>query len=69
MVLSSGTFDADNISDHRVTYCDIKLPSRKRAQKCFFSDFKCFKEDEFYKDLFNVPWDNIYYMSEVDDKV
>lgn len=70
ILLSSGTLDADNVSDHRVTYCNIQVPVGKHVQKFVsFRDFKCFNEDEFFDDLFAVPWNDIYYMAEIDDKV
>lgn len=33
IVLFSGKLDAEHNSHHRVTYCDIKIPSRKLTQK------------------------------------
>ena len=70
VVQEAGTMCASHISDHKLTYCHIKLSSPKRIQKFVtFRDFKELNEEAFYIDLFQTPWDEIYYMRDVDGKV
>ena len=70
VVVSSGTLDVENISDHKMTFCEIKLPSKKRPQKFVtYRDLKNLNEDLFYYDLLNTNWDEIFYIAGIDDKV
>lgn len=70
IVASGGTLDAQHISDHRLTYCNMKLPIQENPLKFVtFRDYKQFHEVLFYSDLHNVPWHSIYYMTDIDEKV
>lgn len=69
-ICESGTINADVISDHRVTYCNMNLPICKQRQKIVtFRDFKHFDNDAFHKDLLEINWDSIYYASHIDEKI
>nr|CAI5841258.1 unnamed protein product [Callosobruchus analis] len=69
-VINAGTVNADNISDHRLTYCNINLPSRGRVSKFVTNrDFKSFNKERFDIDLRNVSWDQIYFFNNIDCKV
>lgn len=61
------TFDA---SDHFLIKCQLKLESLK-PQPFFatYRDFRHFDRAAFYRDLQNVPFDDIYYMPNIDQKV
>lgn len=65
-----GTCDASNISDHMLTFCDIKIQlPKKRAKFVTFRDFKSFDEQLFLDDLAHIQWDDLYYFRDIDDKI
>ena len=46
-ICESGTLNADVISDHRVTYCNMNMPEFKQRHKIVtFRDFKHFDNDK-----------------------
>ena len=67
-VLSAGTCNADNIGDHRLTFCNIKLPGTRGRQR--YVTFRTFKDfDNKADDLSLIQWNDIYYMQNIEDKV
>lgn len=67
---NSGTLIADLISDHRLTYCNVKVFIIKDPPKFItFRDFKNMNHDSFLDDLANVKWDNLLYIQNLDSKV
>lgn len=70
LVISSGTILADGISDHRMVFCDIKTLKCKMKPK--FVSFRCFKDfvlNDFLNDLYNLPWFDIIYENNIDNKI
>lgn len=70
IINSSGTVNADLISDHHLVYCKIKVPSYNFKSKFVtFRNFKFFDEEQFLIDLNNKPWNEIFYISDMEQKV
>lgn len=67
---SAGTLSVDVISDHDLTFCKVKFPVKHKFQKhVTFRDFTNFREDIFYVDLYSIPWDQIFYFANIEEKV
>ena len=70
IVVSSGIIDTSVISDHMMTFCNIDIPLNTRIPKFVtFRDFKTFNEHDFLNDVASIPWDNIYYFYDIEDKI
>ena len=70
IVISSGTQNADHISDHKIVFCGLKVNIPKVKQKIVeFRDFNKFDYNLFLKDLDNVPLDLILRCPDIDSSV
>lgn len=70
LLLNSGTLDSYDISDHQAIFCELKCSIP--VQEPFFvtyRDFKNFIFNDFNEDLCAIPWDNILYINDIDDKL
>lgn len=70
LVTSTGTLNGDLISDHRAVFCTMKSSHfRSKPKHITYRDFKHFSHADFCLDLQMVPWDQVYYLDSIDDKV
>lgn len=70
LLSSTGVYDMHGITDHRLTYADLKFCVDKPCPKYYtYRDFKNFDYNEFLLSLYNVDWDFIYILPDVDSKV
>lgn len=70
LVNSCGTIAADNISDHRMVYCDLKFNKIKVEPK--YVTFRCFRNfntNSFLADLYSLPWMDIIFENNIDEKI
>lgn len=70
LVNSFGTISTDGISDHRMVFCDLKINNMKMKPK--YISFRCFNNfdlNTFLVDLHNVPWYNIIFENDIDNKI
>ena len=69
-VSDCGTWDAENISDHRLVYCtlnhDIALPDEIPHTR---RNFRYFDDTQFASDASRINWHRINELNNVDDKV
>lgn len=70
LVIDSGTINAEAISDHSVVFCELNM-FVPRPEPIFISyrNFKNFNKREFDEDLNNIPWENILYLNNIEDKI
>lgn len=69
-VNSSGTLPADNISDHRMVYCDINIVKNRSQPKLItYRCFDNFNLNLFLDDLQSLPWWYIINEVNVDTKI
>ena len=70
IINNSGTINADTLTDHRLVFCEINIKISKPMQKVhIYREFKSLNIDLFSDDLQSVPWQNIFYINNIDDKV
>ena len=70
IINSSGTLNADLISDHQLVYCKIKVPSFRFAQRFVtFRNFNSFDEEQFSIDLISKKWNEIFYIDDIEEKI
>ncbi|CAH1985214.1 unnamed protein product [Acanthoscelides obtectus] len=68
--LRSGTINADMITDHYLTFCDIRIALPKNQQKFVtFRDFHSLNEIAFEQDLKSFPWWHIISIDDIEDKI
>jgi len=70
LVLESGVRDVRSLADHAVVYCvlDLELvPSAPVVRT--FRDYRFFDLNNFNHDLINLPWNDILYIEDIDEKV
>lgn len=70
IVSSYGTLGADNISDHRIVFCDLTIKKNKNEPK--FVEYRCFNNfnfNYFLEDMQELPWSNIIMEHNIDDKI
>ena len=66
----AGVMDAERVSDHRLTFCEIKLKINKFQPKIIrYRDFKHFNFDRFRQELSLLPWMNVVYEPDINNKV
>lgn len=69
-VALSGALNCDVLSDHHLVYAKINIPRIKNISKTVtFRNFKQFNEDQFRADLDKNFWNNIFYISDIDEKI
>lgn len=69
-VYSSGIINADRISDHMLTFCEIKIRIDKFVPKMVkYRDFKHFDPANFSVSLRSLPWHDLVYEPNIDTKV
>lgn len=62
--------DASIISDHCRVTCDIQLSTKKiNPTYHTFRDFSTFNLEQFESELKSIPWNNIYLLETIDEKV
>lgn len=70
IVISCGTENVDQISDHKLVFCELKAKVTKFKQKFVeFRDFKNFDYNLFVQDLDKVPFHEILRCHDIDSKV
>lgn len=58
------------VTDHELIFCVINVKTQKSKPVYVTSrDFKHLNYDQFYADLRSIPWNNIYFLNTVDEKV
>lgn len=70
LVNSFGTFSVENLSDHNMVFCDLKLDEVRIKPK--FVTYRCFKEFDynlFLYDLLNLSWFDIVREHNIDRKI
>nr|CAI5823660.1 unnamed protein product [Callosobruchus analis] len=68
--LRSGVINADLFSDHGLVFCELSFDHAKTRQKYItFRDFTKFEQETFDNDLYSIPWHEIIYMKNIEDKV
>lgn len=68
--VNTGTLNADMFTDHRLVFCDISFKLQKqRPATIVCRDFKNIDMEKFNADLVSIPWDNIFRMHNIEDKV
>src|SRR5699024_7433734 len=59
-----------NLSDHALVKCTLNvILTKPKPILHTFRDFKYFNHDFFYHDLHNIPFDNIYYLHDINQKI
>ncbi|XP_044756852.1 uncharacterized protein LOC123315281 [Coccinella septempunctata] len=70
MIKSSGVVNVDHISDHSLTFVEVKLLREKKVSRLIkYRDFSNFDNDVFLEDLQNKRWIEFLYESNIDNKV
>lgn len=70
VVLEKGVIETNHISDHQLVYCKLNLNEKVSGPKMHtYRNFKNFNEDNFQRDLFNIPFFRIFDQETVDEKV
>lgn len=70
IIIKSGVISADNISDHKIIYCDcslVKTPVEPHIIR--YRSFKSFNVNNFLNSMHNLPFDNIFYENNIDAKI
>lgn len=70
LICDHGVISADNISDHKITYCNInliKIPAIHKIIK--YRCFKNFNLNDFLTDMYSLPWNNILYNDDISNKI
>lgn len=69
-IIDSGVINADLVSDHSLIYCTLNLNVSYKIPKFItYRNFKTFSYDKFSADLSQMPWDNILYINDINEKV
>lgn len=70
LIISSGTVNADLISDHHLVYCTVNLCLPKTTPKMVtYRSFKNFNNESFLCDLQSIPWNDIFYLNDLEEKI
>lgn len=70
IVKNHGTINADIITDHRLVFCDLAIEIFKRKSKMHtYRDFRYFNQQQFDNDLNSIPWHEILYINNIDEKI
>nr|CAH7742951.1 unnamed protein product [Callosobruchus chinensis] len=68
-IVESGTLNADIFSDHDMVFCSISSTFKRKPKFVTFRDFKMFDIDQFNIDLFEVRWEDIVYLPDIESKI
>jgi len=69
-VLESGVRDVHGLADHSVVYCIVDLEPESSAPVIrTYRDYTNFSMHYFQQDLISMPWNEIIYLQNIDDKV
>lgn len=69
-LLDSGVDSSFDVSDHLLIKCKLKLDvSRPKPFFKTYRDFKFFDRHLFYNDLFGLPFENILYINDINEKL
>ncbi|XP_044757725.1 uncharacterized protein LOC123315888 [Coccinella septempunctata] len=69
-VSNSGVVNADVVSDHKMVFCELSFESSvTRPRMHYYRDFKFFDINLFQSDLLREPFNNIFTMDDIDEKV
>lgn len=70
LVNECGTISTDHISDHKMVYCSLKLSKIPVEPKIIqYRCYKYFDVNNFLKDMHDLPWNNILYDNNIDNKI
>ena len=70
IVGKAGVVDAEGVSDHKLTFCEIKLKVCKFQPKIIqYRDFKYFNFVSFRRELSLLPWMDVVYEPDINKKV
>lgn len=70
IVINAGVVNADEISDHKLTFCELSFKVEKFKPKFItFRDYKNFDYHNFYNDLIETPWNNVLYEHNIEKKI
>lgn len=70
LINDSGVLAVPQVSDHDLVYCSINLKHKKPGPIFKTSrDFKNFNYDSFKSNLLSIPWNNVYDIDNIEDKV
>lgn len=70
IITNSGTINTDLISDHSLIFCELTIDRKNSKQKFIeHRSFKYFDERNFLNDLHSTPWDDIFYINNINTKV
>lgn len=70
LVVNSQVVNADEISDHRLAFCELSIKINKFKSKFVtFRDFKNFNYQNFYTDLISVQWNDIIREPDINNKI
>lgn len=70
IIVSKGTMPVGNISDHLMTFCELRIEKPRVKPK--FVKYRCFRNfnlEIFLTDLQTLQWDNIYYENNIENKI
>ena len=69
-VVKSSVLDMDNISDHKLVYCELALKTPKKGNKLVtFRDFRNFNHNIFLQELYDLPWYRIFQTRDINTKI
>lgn len=67
---SSGTINADLITDHMLIYCELHLSVPKCTQTYVtYRNFNNLNYDDFWSDLQSIPFEDVFYLTDIESKV
>lgn len=68
IVLNSG-IDPFKFADHETIFCNLTIKTYNQPTKKLIRSFKNFNIDSFQNDIRLIPWQNIIYLNNIDDKI
>lgn len=69
-VIKSSVLNTDNISDHKLVYCELALKLPKKGKKLVtFRDFRNFNYNIFLQELYDLPWNGIFQTRDINTKI
>lgn len=70
LVIKSGVMPTGNISDHKLIYCTLGLAKEVKVPKIIkHRSFRHFNFNNFSTDIKNLPWNDIFYENNIENKV
>nr|CAI5862446.1 unnamed protein product [Callosobruchus analis] len=68
-IVESGTLNADIFSDHDMVFCNISRTLKRKPKFVTFRDFKMFDIDQFNVDLYEIRWEDLVYLRDIESKI